>query len=100
MSSEDLVIPAFIRGALVEGDLTSFPGRGVQASFQAPDPMSLLDRLPLADPLRMRDLHDLLGDWLTAKCNNELPDSSCSFASAPAFSNVDTTDPNPCRTAD
>jgi hypothetical protein len=55
----DLVIPAFIRGTLVDDDLVSFPGRGVQASLQAPDPQRLADRLPLGDPLRMRDLYDL-----------------------------------------
>lgn len=55
----ELVIPAFIRGTLVSDDLVSFPGRGVQASFEAPDPMRLADRLPLDDPLRMRDLYDL-----------------------------------------
>lgn len=59
MSAAELAIPAFIRGALVDDAMTSFPGRGVQASFEAPDPMSLLDRLPLGDPLRMRDLYAL-----------------------------------------
>lgn len=58
MSGEDLVIPAFIRGTLVADDLESFHGRGVQATFAAPAPMSLLDRLPLADPLRTRDLYE------------------------------------------
>lgn len=58
-SADELVIPAFIRGALVDEHLISFPGRGVQASFAAPDPPTLLDRLPLGDPLRMRDLYAL-----------------------------------------
>ncbi|MGW5049808.1 cytochrome P450 [Actinokineospora sp. NPDC004072] len=47
------MIPAFVRGELVEGPPVAFAG------FTAPDPMALLPRLPLGDPAAMADLHAL-----------------------------------------
>ncbi|MEU8379505.1 acyl-CoA reductase [Streptosporangium sp. NPDC048865] len=58
----DLTIPAFVRGETVTTGLIPFAGRGQEASFLAPDPMGLLDRLPLGDPARMRDLNALRVD--------------------------------------
>lgn len=59
MTVAELTIPAFIRGSLVTGDLTTFDGQGGRSAFRAPDPIGLVERLPLGDPLRMRDLHEL-----------------------------------------
>ncbi|WP_440099116.1 acyl-CoA reductase [Streptosporangium sp. H16] len=58
----ELTIPAFIRGETVDTGLVPFTGRGPETSFLAPDPMGLLDRLPLGDPARMRDLNALRVD--------------------------------------
>ena len=55
----DFTIPAFIRGELITDNLVEFGGRGGDASFLAPDPMTLLDRLALKNPAKMADLYDL-----------------------------------------
>jgi hypothetical protein len=57
-----LVVPAFIRGETVVDNLISFDGRGSQATFLAPDPMSIIDRLPLRDPGGLSDLEVLSVD--------------------------------------
>jgi hypothetical protein len=53
-----VLAPAFIRGETHTGDLQSFGGRG-GGSFEAPDPRSLLPRLPLRDPRALRDVHEI-----------------------------------------
>ncbi|MCY4426398.1 MAG: hypothetical protein OXC05_05140 [Halieaceae bacterium] len=53
---------AFIRGEIYSDSLVTFGGRGGDASFLAPDPMSLLDHLPLRDPGALRDLYELKFD--------------------------------------
>ncbi len=55
----DFVVPAYIRGELVEGPLVEFGGRGGDASFLAPDPMTFVDRLPLRSAGMMADLYKL-----------------------------------------
>ena len=46
----EIIVPAFVRGELVEGPLVEFGGRGGDASFLAPDPLSFVDRLALRSP--------------------------------------------------
>jgi hypothetical protein len=58
-TATQLTAPAVIRGELIATDLVSFGGRGGMASFEAPDPGSLLSALPLRDPSRLRDVQDM-----------------------------------------
>lgn len=55
----DFTVPAFIRGELITDNLIEFGGRGGDATFLAPDPMTIIDRLPLKNPGMMADLYDL-----------------------------------------
>ncbi|MEU6115269.1 cytochrome P450 [Streptomyces sp. NPDC047117] len=57
-----LTVPAYLRGETVGDRLIPFAGRGRDAGFRAPDPVTVLDRLPLGDPERMRDLYALTTD--------------------------------------
>jgi len=57
-----ITAPAFIRGALVTDHLIAFGGRGGEAEFLAPDPMTIVERLPLRDPSALRDLYTLTFD--------------------------------------
>ena len=52
-------VPAFLRGELVEEGWTSFGGRHADGGFEAPDPQSYADRLPLANPMAMADLQEV-----------------------------------------
>jgi len=52
-------IPAFLRGERVEEGWVPFGGRHAGGGFEAPDPLSLVDRLPLASPMAMADLQAL-----------------------------------------
>ena len=54
-----IVAPSVIRGQLIRENLVSFGGRGGEAEFLAPDPMKIVDRLPLRDPGEMRALYTL-----------------------------------------
>ena len=54
-----ILAPAVIRGQVITEDPVSFGGRGGEMEFLSPDPMRLLDRLPLRDPGRMRRLYTL-----------------------------------------
>ena len=57
------IIPSFIRGELISDNLVEFGGRGGDVEFSSPDPMSIVDRLPLKNPGHMADLYDLsVGD--------------------------------------
>jgi Acyl-CoA reductase (LuxC) len=55
----ELVVPAVIRGETITDDLVSFGGRTGGASFRAPDPARLLDRLPLRDPAALTELQEM-----------------------------------------
>lgn len=55
----EIIVPAFVRGELVEGPLVEFGGRGGDASFLAPDPLSFVDRLALRSPSMLTDLYTL-----------------------------------------
>ena len=54
--------PAFIRGTLVTDNLVEFGGRDGISAFLAPDPASIMDRLPLKDPGSLRELPALSFD--------------------------------------
>jgi len=56
-----VLAPAFVRGSTIAEGLVTFGGRG-SGVFSAPDPMALVDRLPLADPGGLRDVHALRFD--------------------------------------
>jgi hypothetical protein len=57
-----IIAPAVIRGQVIAEDLIGFGGRGGEMEFLSPDPMTLLDRLPLRDPGQMRRLYTLTID--------------------------------------
>lgn len=59
MSPSSTVVPAVVRGIVMNHDLTEFGGRGNGDSFRAPDPNTLIAHLPLRDPGALRDVHDL-----------------------------------------
>ena len=50
-------VPLFIRGELIESDWVEFGGRSSAGAFEAPDPRKYADRLPLASPMALADLH-------------------------------------------
>jgi hypothetical protein len=50
-------VPLFLRGEVVEDDWVEFGARGGGRSFLAPDPHRHLERLPLASPMDLADLH-------------------------------------------
>lgn len=58
----DLIVPTFIRGNTIEQNLIRFGERGGDASFLSPDPMTIIDRLPLANPGDLRDLYAITFD--------------------------------------
>ncbi|WP_425230014.1 acyl-CoA reductase [Sphingomonas sp.] len=61
--NEDLeVAPAIIRGKVITSDLMRFGGRGGDLEFLAPDPATIVNRLPLGNPNLMTDLYDLSVD--------------------------------------
>jgi hypothetical protein len=57
-----IVAPAVIRGQVIVDDLVAFGGRGGEMEFLSPDPMKLIDRLPLRNPGEMRRLYTLTID--------------------------------------
>src|SRR5882724_3642872 len=60
----DLIVPTFIRGNTIDEKLVRFGGRGGDASFLSPDPMTIIDRLPLANPGDLRDLYAITFDQI------------------------------------
>jgi hypothetical protein len=58
----DAIVPAFVRGETIESPLLEFGGRSGEATFRAPDPASLLGRLPLDDPGQLAELYALAFD--------------------------------------
>ena len=78
-----ITVPAFIRGETIADSLVRFGGRNDEAEFFAPDPMSIIGRLPLRDPGQLQALYALsfddivdylvgLGERLTLKSNELL----------------------------
>jgi hypothetical protein len=55
----DFRVPLFVRGELIETDWKPFGTRGAGGGFEAPDPARYADRLPLASPMDLADLHDV-----------------------------------------
>lgn len=55
-------VPLVVRGEVVEGDWVAFGGRATGIEFRAPDPTLHVERLPLASPTAMADLHSLSFD--------------------------------------
>jgi hypothetical protein len=62
MSTSKFIARSVIRGQFVTDNLVSFGGRDGEAEFLAPDPMSIVDRLPLTNPGAIRDLYTLTMD--------------------------------------
>lgn len=58
----DITCACFIRGEEIKDNLVRFAGRDGEASFLVPDPMSIVERLPLRDPGQMRDLYEISFD--------------------------------------
>ena len=56
------VAPAIIRGKIITSDLMRFGGRNGDLEFLAPDPATIVGRLPLGNPNLMSDLYDLSVD--------------------------------------
>ncbi len=78
--------PAVIRGELITSDLVTFGGRNGNLQFAAPNPATLLKKLPMGNPGRLADLHALsvdeivaylraLGDALTLEKNSHLQEA-------------------------
>ncbi len=62
------VVPAFIRGELVDQSLVDFGGRDGETSFRAPDPATIVDRLPLRSGGMLADLYALRFDDILDYC--------------------------------
>jgi hypothetical protein len=56
------IVPAVIRGKIIEDDLVTFHGRGDALSFLTPDPHRYVNQLALSSPTMLRDLYDLSFD--------------------------------------
>ena len=54
-------VPLFLRGELIEEDLTPFGTRGGHL-FDAPDAAKYVERIPLASPMDMADLYEISFD--------------------------------------
>lgn len=54
--------PACLRGETIQDILVSFARRGSEAEFSTPDPAGLVARLPLRDPTKLSDAHNLRPD--------------------------------------
>jgi Acyl-CoA reductase (LuxC) len=54
-------VPLFLRGEVIDDDLVTFATRGGD-SFEAPDAIKYVDRLPLASPMDMADLYAISFD--------------------------------------
>lgn len=86
---------AVLRGQVIDSNLVEFGGRGGDLAFLAPDPASIVDRLPLASPRLMEDLYRLsfedildylaeLGERLDVNRNDWMRQSrEYSYATAP-----------------
>jgi Acyl-CoA reductase (LuxC) len=66
IAADRIVVPAVLRGEIVTTDLIRVDGRSAGASFSVPDPSTLLARLPLTDPSRLGELHDLTFDEIVS----------------------------------
>jgi hypothetical protein len=81
-----IIAPAVIRGQIITDSLVSFGGRDGVTEFLSPDPLSIVDRLPLRNSGEMRDLYTLsiediidyiveLGDFLDIEKNEHMQES-------------------------
>ena len=87
---------AVIRGEIIESNLVEFGGRGGDITFLAPDPASIIDRLPLGSPSKLDDLYQLsfeeildyleeLGKLLHIEKNGHMQEAcELSYLTAPA----------------
>jgi hypothetical protein len=82
-----------IRGREITDNLVRFGGRGEDVSFLSPDPHQYVTQLPLGDPGRMADLHELsfedilaylgeLGSRLVLSRNTHLKEAMASTVAA------------------
>ncbi|MHB8691536.1 MAG: acyl-CoA reductase [Solirubrobacteraceae bacterium] len=66
----ECLVPAVIRGEVVQSGLVTFEARGKNGSFAAPEPTRLLEHLPLRDPTLLGDVAalgvDEIVDYLVA----------------------------------
>jgi hypothetical protein len=62
MNAELDVAPAIIRGKVIQSDLLRFGGRNGDLEFMAPDPATIVARLPLGNPNLLTDLYSLTVD--------------------------------------
>jgi Acyl-CoA reductase (LuxC) len=86
---------AVIRGKVIDSDLIQFGGRGGDITFLAPDPLKIVDQIPLAGARLMEDLYAIsfdaildylaeLGARLDIKKNDYLLEArEYSYATAP-----------------
>jgi hypothetical protein len=86
---------AVIRGKVIDSDLIQFGGRGGDITFLAPDPLKIVDQIPLASARLMEDLYAIsfdaildylaeLGARLDIKKNDYLLEArEYSYATAP-----------------
>src|SRR5579864_5018789 len=51
-----------IRGKVIDSDLIQFGGRGGDITFLAPDPLKIVDQIPLASARLMEDLYAISFD--------------------------------------
>lgn len=54
-----IIAPAVIRGQVITDNLIGFGGRGGEMEFLSPDPNTIIDRLPLRNPGKMKRLYSL-----------------------------------------
>lgn len=66
MNPAQILTPAVIRGEVITDEPVPFGARDGGGSFLAPDPRSLVTRLPLLDPSGLRDLQRLPFDEIVA----------------------------------
>jgi hypothetical protein len=59
MNQELEVAPAIIRGQIISSDLVRFGGRNGDLEFLAPDPATIVSRLPLGNPNLLTDVYGL-----------------------------------------
>ncbi len=56
------IAPAIIRGQIIRSDLVKFGGRNGDLEFLAPDPATIVNRLPLGNPNLLTDVYSLSVD--------------------------------------
>jgi hypothetical protein len=89
------IAASVIRGKVIEDNLVEFGGRNGDLKFLAPDPLTIVNMLPVEDPTKMSDLYGIsldeiveylveLGDALTFKKNLRMQEAcELSYYTAP-----------------